>query len=143
MSLPKTGGFFIDWDENGNPVPRYAPIMSNQNLESLLRAALSFKYVPTADDHEDLQNNSMTCGEVMAWRMAQGASQGDVQKAQFITDRIMGRPTQKIEQRTDVSITVQDFVQQRVEQLKAIGVDLEQQYIDVQPIIDYDLVAGL
>lgn len=143
MNQARPNGVFIDWVD-GNPVPRYAPPVTDLNMKEGLRSALSNRYRCMPNDPPEYEG--LTCFEVLCDRFANEAAQGVERKAEFIFDRVIGKPTQRVEQKTDINLNIaQEYIQKRVEALKQIGVNLvPDDVIDVH--VDepqYDLLRGL
>lgn len=132
-------GKYIIW-KDGLPYPAYADPYTKDVANAVLHTAFALPYEPVTDDEGDMlpgESNytGMSKGEVAAIRQADAASRGSIQAAEFMFDRILGKPKQAVET-LNVNMTYKDF-------LNTIAHQEDNTTIDVLAVTDSDPLAGL
>lgn len=127
MAEPKPFGKWLDFDENGMPVPRYTKPMPVKQMQDIFATGLALPYEPVAIDGvvppEEEKLRGLTVGEVLVYRQLMNATahpkyispEESVKAANFIVDRVMGKPKQTNEV-TQVNLSYAELLQQWIKE---------------------------
>lgn len=151
MAEPKPFGKWLDFDENGMPVPRYAKPMPVKQVQEIFSTSLVLPYEPQKDDNGEYlpgeeKLEGMTIAEVMVYRQIKNATspnampEDSLKAANFIMDRVLGKPKQTNEV-TQVNLSYAELLQQWIteeEQDKENLLALEARQKEQWAVIEFD-----
>lgn len=142
-------GRYIVW-KDGIPYPAYGDPFTKEALETIITTSLALEYEVEQEEDEDLgimvtkadelQYKGMTNLEVGGRRMAKEFARGNVEMQKYVFDRVVGKPTARIETNGTIELKLQDHLrvfreedrQLQEQQLKAIE--------DKQSIVDAHVI---
>lgn len=126
MSEARPFGKWIDFDENGLPVPRYTKPMPVKQVQDIFSSGLALTYEPATDENGDLlpgeeELKGLTIAEVIVYRQLKNAAspkiapEDSLKAANFIIDRVLGKPKQTNEV-TQVNLSYAELLQKWIEE---------------------------
>lgn len=137
----------IEW-VNGEPRPYTEFVVPKNQIENVFTAALSLPYEGTPDPAEptelyiEPEFKGMTNLEVGAIKTARKFAQGDLDTVRLLTDRLLGKPKQAIEN-MNVEVSLKDYLdsldlEKKAKEWDLKTVDIKAELAQETPITEPD-----